>query len=380
MSESEYCGDVLVVDDTLVNLEVLTNMLTGEGYKVRALRSGELAIRAAENKAPDLILLDINMPGLDGYETCLHIRDNERLAGIPIIFVSGRSEPIDKVRAFESGGVDYLTKPFQLEEVRVRVETHLALRRARLALEEQNKELAAVNTRLRELERMRESLTQMIVHDMRSPLMGLIMSLHLLKERAWDGLSDFDRESVALAVQSGTNLSEMVTRLLDISRLESGAMPLKRTRRSPNQLVEEAVAALGALVRDHSIRIDCPADELVCDGDLVRRVLVNLVANAIQSSAPNKPIGITAKQGAGLVLFAVEDEGCGVAEEHLDMIFDKFAQPALRGARSGSSGLGLAFCKLAVEAHGGRIGVESTLGEGSRFWFEIPQVDRDREE
>ena len=139
---------ILVVDDTPANLQVLTGMLKERGYKIRPVPSGKLALQAAQRDPPDLILLDINMPEMNGYEVCALLKADERLAGIPVIFISALTEQLDKVKAFATGGVDYLTKPFQMEELHARVETHLKLRRLQTELEETNARLAKANARM----------------------------------------------------------------------------------------------------------------------------------------------------------------------------------------------------------------------------------------
>src|SRR5215213_5691403 len=141
-------ASILVVDDTPANLQVLAGMLKDRGYKVRPVPSGKLALAAARRNPPDLILLDINMPEMNGYEVCEHLKADEKLKGIPIIFISALTEPLDKVKAFAIGGVDYLTKPFQMEELHARVETHLKLRRLQTDLEEYSRDLELAHARL----------------------------------------------------------------------------------------------------------------------------------------------------------------------------------------------------------------------------------------
>jgi sigma-B regulation protein RsbU (phosphoserine phosphatase) len=145
---AESSASILVVDDTPANLQVLAGMLKDRGYKVRPVPSGKLALQAAQRDPPDLILLDINMPEMNGYEVCEHLKVDEQLKGVPVIFISALTDQLDKVKAFAIGGVDYLTKPFQMEELHARVETHLKLRRLQLELEETNRRLATANGRM----------------------------------------------------------------------------------------------------------------------------------------------------------------------------------------------------------------------------------------
>jgi len=171
--------NVLLVDDTPANLEILIKMLQREGYKVRAVNSGMMALNAAGLEAPDIFLLDVNMPGMNGYETCRKLKESERFRSIPVIFISALSEVFDKVAAFESGGVDFITKPFQFEEVIARVRTHLELRRYQNLLEQKNKELKEALDRLNETqgqlinsEKMASLgvLTAGIAHEFNNPI------------------------------------------------------------------------------------------------------------------------------------------------------------------------------------------------------------------
>jgi DNA-binding response OmpR family regulator len=156
-------ASILVVDDTPANLQVLTGMLKDRGYKVRPVPGGKLALLAAERDPPDLILLDINMPDMNGYEVCEHLKADAKLKGIPVIFISALNEKLDKVNAFAIGGVDYITKPFQMEELHARVETHLNLRRLQIELEETNAQLTKCNDQmfrdLHEVLRLKNDLT-----------------------------------------------------------------------------------------------------------------------------------------------------------------------------------------------------------------------------
>ena len=182
MTTSQGKGDILVVDDTIANLKLLAGMLRSEGYSVRPVASGAQALRTASRRCPDLILLDITMPEMDGYEVCQRLKQDEALAGVPVIFISALSELDFKVKAFASGGVDYVTKPFQIDEVKARVETHLGLRRLQQQLEVRNAELDATNVALKQMQELREELIHLIVHDLRAPLSGMLLSLSMLQE------------------------------------------------------------------------------------------------------------------------------------------------------------------------------------------------------
>jgi len=357
---------VLVVDDTIANLRLLSNMLSEEGYDVRAVTNGPQALQAVERDPPDVILLDITMPEMDGYEVCRRLKARDHSKDVPVIFLTALTDTADKVRAFDAGGVDYVTKPFQLEEVLARVKTQVALRQARVAL-------AGSYRRLRTLEQLRDDLVHMVVHDMRSPLLALLVNLRVLK-RPGSALDDESRETLEDAIQSAEALSRMANNLLDVSRLEDDKMPLQRAVWDLTQMACEVRSALGTLDRDRHIDIESPGVVTVtCDGALVRRVVENLVANGIGHTPSGSRLRISIAGGDDRVRVAVHDEGPGVPAEARERIFEKFESVETQGASSyHSAGLGLAFCKLAIEAHGGTIGVDSRMSAGSTFWFELP--------
>ena len=220
--EAVTAPSVLIVDDTLENLRLLADLLGEQGYEVRPVTNGRQALQAVEQDPPDLILLDINMPEMDGYEVCRRLRLNERCRDLPVIFLTAMADTVDKVRAFDMGGVDYITKPFQLEEVLARVRTHIALKRARAAL-------AQSYGHLRALETLRDDLVQMIVHDMASPLLAVQIHLENVKRQA-TALDERSRESLREAASSAEELQRMINDLLDVSRLEEGKMPVKSSR------------------------------------------------------------------------------------------------------------------------------------------------------
>lgn len=359
-------ASVLVVDDTIENLRLLSNMLTGRGYEVRPVTNGAQALKAAESDPPDLVLLDIGMPEMDGYEVCRLLKAQERLKDVPVIFLTALTDTADKVRAFETGGVDYVTKPFQIEEVLARVKTHVALRRAQLALTESY-------SRLRGMERLRDDLVHMVIHDMRSPLQALLSYLALF-ERSAGALSQDCRENLDAAVESAGALRRMANDVIDVSRLEHGGMPLERAKWNLTRMAEDVCGAFRSMDRGREIEVDGPVTvEAFCDGALVRRVVENLVGNAIKHTPAGAPLRISITGEHGRARVVVHDRGPGVPAEARATIFEKFGTVVNRRSETyHSAGLGLAFCKLAIEAHGGTIGMDPGVPTGSAFWFELP--------
>ena len=357
-------SDILIVDDTSANLQLLERMLKKSGFKVRPVSDGHLALRACEQTLPDLILLDVCMPGLDGYAVLSRLKSNPATQNIPVMFITALGETRDKVRGFQAGAVDFITKPIDIEEVESRVRTHLDLQRQRT-------ELKRSNDRLRELEKLRDDLTHMIVHDMRSPLLGLKLAFEIL-EPSPSAENAEDAEIHREGKRAATTLIEMVNQMLDLSRLESGQLELKKRPCDVASLIHETVNSFRLLAGSRELSVQAP-DPLVAriDSDLIGRVLGNLVGNAIKFTPPNGRITVRARETLGGLSVEVADTGTGIAPEHHRRIFEKFGQVTGGQERRGT-GLGLTFAMMAVEAHGGSIGVKSAVGAGSTFWFTLP--------
>lgn len=358
--------DILAIDDNPNNLLVLCGMLKERGYRVRPATSGRFGLEAAESLPPDLILLDVNMPDMDGYEVCRELKKRDALRQIPVIFLSALGESVDKLRAFESGGFDYITKPFKIEEVVARIDTHVTIRRLRQDLEHRYAEL-------QEAERLREKLIHLIIHDLRNPqavvVSGLDFVLHVMRSQQ----DPTALELLEAAFRQASLVNRMIDDLLDIARFEGNKMPVKPRRHGIAAIVEEAQASV--VLRGRQLALDlagAPA-EAEFDGDLVRRVLTNLLGNAAKFTPDDGSILLAVKQTPDGLRFEVRDDGPGIPAEYQERIFEKFGQVEnAQPVKGRSSGLGLTFCRLAVEAQGGRIGVESDAGQGSLFWFTLP--------
>jgi signal transduction histidine kinase len=366
---------LMVVDDTPANLKLLEGILQERGYRVRPFPSGRLALRAALAEPPDLILLDVMMPEMDGYETCSRLRAEASTRDVPIIFLSALRETDDKLKAFHAGGVDYVTKPFQAEEVLARVRTHLELMQARRLLAARNRELTESLERQADLERMRDNLVHMMVHDMRSPLMGIGGNLDLLKMDLGSQLAPEQLSFLDGAAQATKNLIEMVSSMLDVSRLDARQMPVTLQRCDLLPALRRGIEALGAATQRCQLRMELPSEPVLadCDPELIVRIVSNLLGNALKFTPKGGSITVRASGFDGEARVSVTDSGPGIPAEFHGRIFEKFGQVRSDGPRvKYSTGLGLTFCKLAIEAQNGRIGVESEEGRGSTFWFELP--------
>lgn len=357
---------VLAVDDTAVNLRLLTAVLGPSGYDVRTAATGRQALEEAAQAPPDLVLLDVTMPEMDGYEVCRRFKADPSICDVPILFLTAHGEPADKAKGFEVGAADYITKPFDPEDVFLRVEVHLSLRKAR-------RDLEAQVDKLRALEQQRDDLVKMVVHDMRSPITALTVTLGLLLEEAAPQLSAESREDLTAASEAAATLNRMANDLLDVSRLEEGKLPLVR---QPSELVALARGVcdrLSVLDRTRLVSVEGEPATARCDPMLMTRVLENLVGNAFKHTPAGGRIRVVVGQAGACVRVSVQDEGPGVPVAARTRIFEKFGALATRQDHTYHSvGLGLAFCRLAVTAHGGAIGVETATPTGSVFWLELP--------
>lgn len=368
MENHQLKQTVLIVDDRPENIRVLDVILRPH-YEVKAALDGEKALAIARSTdPPDLILLDIAMPVMDGYEVCRVLKEDAGTADIPVIFVTAKSGVEDERKGFDVGAVDYITKPITPTLVLARVKTHLKL-------QTQNIQLLDNYKRLRELEDVRDSLVHMIIHDLRSPLMAVLGYLEMLETYEKDNLTDRGKKYVKSARVSTETLNRMISSVLDVSRMESGSLTLALTEFDLAQVAREVLAKLESLKGNREIVLELPERSvlLVADQGIVSRVIENLLGNAFKFTPTEGRICLTVNSNGDHVRFVVKNTGEVIPAEYHRKIFEKFGQvESNQRGRNYSTGLGLAFCKLAVEAHGGQIGVTSEPAQGSAFWFELP--------
>lgn len=366
---------VLVVDDVEENRDILGRILHRKGFPVVFASDGHEAIKLARESSPGLILLDINMPELDGFEVCRILKSDPELAIIPVIFISARTDTVDKLEAFGVGGVDYVTKPFDFREVIARVNTHLEMRRLQTDLEAANSRLKSSYEQLKEIEGMRDRLISMIIHDMRAPLALISSALEMIDLETRDLTNDETKRDLRVAGEGTARIAEMVDNILVLRKLESREVPLSIERHDAQTLLESALAEVSAVTHEHSVRLEVEKGSvLFCDEEYLKRVVQNLVTNAVKAMSQPGTICVGASSSDDYCEIFVEDAGVGIEPEAVGKIFDTFVSGnSVAGYDSKKSvGLGLAFCRLAAEAHGGEIAVTSTRGTGSRFTVRLP--------
>lgn len=358
-------GKILVVDDEAANRLLLHELLEPHGYAVAEAANGEDALDLARTTQPDVILLDVMMPRLDGFEVCRRLKAAPETSPVPVLIVSSLSARQERLQGIEAGANDFVTKPIDRADLLLRVRNALATKRLYDRMEGQY-------IRLRELESLRDSLVHMLVHDVRSPLSALIAYVHLLGSEAEQIAAVEISSMVAELKVLARRMSDMVDTVLDVNRLEAGRMPLAPQEVELGDLIREAVRALGpaALSRVQVALPDTPV-RATLDPVVIGRVAINLIGNALKYSEDSSPVQVTVTREDTAVQVAVRDTGSGIPADELEKIFEKFGR-ARAHRRNHGTGLGLTFCKMAVEAHGGAVGARSTLGGGSTFWFRIP--------
>ncbi|MEW6493833.1 MAG: hybrid sensor histidine kinase/response regulator, partial [Cyanobacteriota bacterium] len=361
-----YKANILVVDDTVANLRLLVNLLVERGYKVRPASNGAMALSAAQTEPPDLILLDIIMPNMDGYEVCEQLKAHERTGNIPVIFISAISEVFDKVKAFAIGGVDYITKPFQVEEVLARVETHLAMRSLQKSLEEKNEELGktlqslqVTQAQLIEAEKIAAlgNLVAGVAHEINTPLGISVTAASVLKEDATDFFNTYKkgkmkRSDLETFLDTAIDSSRMI--LANLKRAADLVQSFKQVavdqssevKRCFNvkEYLEEIMLSLIAELKKNKHTITIEGDEnLILNSypgalsQIVTNLVMNSIIHAYDRGNPGQ-IKIDFKPEGDQVIFQYRDDGKGILPEHLSKIFDPFFTT---NRSQGSTGLGL---------------------------------------
>ena len=369
---------ILVADDIPANVELLLDQLNSLGYETITAVDGPSAVAAAFEHQPDLCILDVSMPagdlGVDdrstGFEVCRRIKRDPRTSRIPVIFVTALNDTSDRVRGIEAGGDDFLTKPHNRLVLGARVRSLLKLKAATDALEDSLR-------KLRELEKVRDDLMKMIVHDLKTPLTSVLATLEMLSDGDFGGVSTTQKAAIGDAETKSEDLLALIDDILEVARIEEANISLTLAPMAPGALLAELVHEWGHRFQQEgaTTAVSVADDAPVFTGDkgLIKRVFSNLIQNAVTHSSHPVHLELSARRAGQGVLFTVSDNGPGIPAEYHDLIFRKFGQVEMpRFPRTRSSGLGLTFCKLVVERHGGRIWVKSAEGHGSSFYIELP--------
>jgi two-component system sensor histidine kinase/response regulator len=352
---------ILVVEDDEKSRRLLRDFLEAYGYQMSEAVDGEEALSVINAKPPDLILLDVMMPKMDGFEVCRRLKENEQTQMIPVLLVTALSDRADRLRGISVGATDFITKPIDTLEVLFRVRNAL---RTKHLYDDRNSLL-----------RMREELSDMIVHDIRNPLLGITLCARRLETKNKSPAVIHLAKEILRQTQL---LDNFISDLLTVSKIEQGQLTLQRSD-------EDLVACVQAAMRHHQIAAETEKIQLALvapdgpvfarvDKSLIVRLLDNLLANAIKFSRQScvtltiKPAGDSGTP----CLIQVEDEGPGIPLGYRDKIFEKYGIVKMKELELPQTGLGLAFCRMVAEAHGGRIYVAPRQPCGSIFSVELP--------
>ena len=370
---------ILVADDVAANVELLFDQLHVLGFRAIAAYDGPSALQACFDHRPDLCILDVSMPAGDlavddraaGFEVCRRIKRDPRTKSIPVIFVTALSDTTDRVKAIEAGGDDFLTKPHNRLVLGARVRSLIKLKAATDALE-------ASYRKLREVEKMRDDLMKMIVHDLKTPLTAVLATTEMLRDGDFGAVTDRQGQALSDAEGKAEDLLALIEDLLEVWRLEEASITLDLQPIAPAALFAELQHewALRFKQEGAEASVDVSEDAPVFEADkaLLMRVLGNLVQNSVMHTGSTVRLSFSAKKDGDGVLLTVADNGPGIPPEYHELIFRKFERVKNPNIpRTRSSGLGLAFCKLVIDAHGGRIWVRSAgEGQGSAFHMYLP--------
>jgi two-component system, sensor histidine kinase and response regulator len=359
-------GTVLIVDDVVDNLHMLTDMLELQGHEVRIAMSGKEALEKIADKHPDLILLDIQMPGMTGYEVCEKVKGSKATEDIPVIFLSALSETADILKGFEVGGVDYVSKPFQFREVVARVQSQMAVA-------QQRRELAELRERDQQQFQMIAAAKDIFIHaaahDLKNPLTGVFLYIQSLRESppknqaaledALDGI-----EGRARKMQS------LVSDILDLAQMQVGN-PMTFIEQPIQPIMLKVMENFDMLAREKNISLflKMPDDpiRMALDNHYFERMIDNLVSNAIKYTDPNGEVRVSLELNDG-ILIRVTDTGIGIPKEDLSKVFDAFYRVKKKNhSKESGTGLGLSIVAAVVQEHGGTINVESAEGHGTSF-------------
>ena len=428
---------ILVVDDTQVNLKLLIDILSDDNYLVRPAISGQAALRFLSTELPDLILLDIMMPEMDGYELCRKIKQDERTRDIPVIFISALNDVSNKISGFEAGGVDFITKPFQPPEILARVATHIELRNYQKKLIQKNAELLLeveerkkveaelvkhkshleelVDARTRELnkkniqlikdikekerlqneliealdrseesERLKSSLLSNMNHEFRTPITGVLGMATVLKENT---SSAKDRHMLDCIVSSGKRLMKTLNSILEFAQVEANILEKSFHNIDLVRVINSIAGEYADKCKAKGLRLEktIATDNVIVKSDekILLQILNNLLENALKfTEKGNVEIAcrLVNDQDGVFAEVKVKDSGIGIAKEYHDVIFHEFRQVSEGLARNYEGvGLGLTLVRKLVEIMKGSIAVESELGKGSVFILRLPVAEGSEE-
>ncbi|MEL4897131.1 hybrid sensor histidine kinase/response regulator [Crocosphaera sp. Alani8] len=368
-------NNILVVDDNPDNLRLLSAMLSEQGYKVRKALNGKTALNTICQVPPDLILLDITMPSMNGYEVCQKLKEDVQTKDIPIIFISALDDVLDKVKAFEVGGVDYITKPFQAEEVMARIENQLIIQRQKKQLQQEIEEREKTERTLR-------VYLHAVSHDLRNPVIGFSLILKNFLKQKKESLEISRKVIEQMSISCDRQLN-LINSLVESQQVEMEAINLDTKSLNLAQFSQQLATEWQPMLNEKNAILSLDIAEnlplVQADSDRLWRVMENLMANALK----HNEFGVQLTLKADIIgaeeqnlepqkiRCSLMDDGVGIDPKLAETLFERYH----RGDRAKQTlglGLGLYICRKIIEAHSGEIGVIAAPGRGAEFWFTLP--------
>ncbi len=355
---------ILVLDDNPENLKVIGNILEENNFEPAVFLNSQRAMASLLEEKPELILLDIMMPDIDGYQFCRKIKNDPSLSHIPVIFLTAKTEPLDIVKGFEAGGVDYVTKPFNSAELLARVRTHLELKFTREGLQALN--------------HTKDKFFSIIAHDLRNPLQCLLLAADLL-QNDYERFDDSKRkEFIRTFYDNSLLLSTLLENLLNWAQSQTGSIAIKPGKIDVQTLIDESIALLSESAHKKNITLSScatPGTTIYADPNMLRSVLRNLVSNAIKFTHPSGSVTITTQSlpDSHQIKITVTDTGIGINPQALTDLFRLDLRKNTPGtANEKGTGLGLLLCQEFVKKNNGTIHVTSQPGQGTSFTITLP--------
>ncbi len=373
----QYSPTILIVDDIPDNVSTLFHFLDTHDFEVLVARDGEAALELIDYERPDLILLDVMMPGIDGFETCRRLKADVKTQEIPIIFMTALSDTLDKVKGFELGAVDYITKPIHQEEVLARINTHITLRHLQQQLEVKNTELETKNVELEtknaELEAKNAELdafSYTVAHDLKNPLSHLIGMSDLLQNEFSENLSQQGYQCLQHIFKSSSKMIEIINALLLLASVSKQAVKLAPL--DMGEILYRVEQRLSSMLQQYEGEIIMPKEWPVALGyaPWLEEVWVNYLSNGLKYGGESPRLELGATLEGNVIRFWVRDNGLGLSIDAMNKLFTPFTR--LHKTSEGH-GLGLSIVERIVEKLGGKVGVESQVGVGSVFYFTLNQ-------
>jgi two-component system sensor histidine kinase/response regulator len=371
---------ILIVEDNQESLDLLVYFLKPQGYEIITAHDGLEALQKTKQDHPDLILLDILLPGMDGFRVCESLKKDNNTMFIPIIMITALKELKDKIKSLEAGADDFITKPFENVDLLARVKSLLRLKDYHTELEKKNNELEEKNQSLMRMDQFKEKLINLIIHDMKNPLFVIQGNVQMMSLGLEKASLEYLKKYTQRIERSSQHLLKMIVNLLDISRMQEGAIALKIEPGDFNNLVNEIVSRIKEYPENEKKEFvtDLAKDiELLAfDSSVMERILESIINfSANNTDETGKIIIKTKKAAENRILFTILDDGVRIPEKFHEKIFQRFSQIEIKddGYRI-SRGLALIYCKMAIEAHKGRMWLDTNNTKGNLFCIELPYM------